>query len=88
MEVDVDADVVAVVFVVDVVVAVVVVVLMATVVKTACIGLLENISTKLWKSGLGLGVEGDDGLEVLSVSFFLLLNIDVSKSLDDGDRMN
>ena len=79
MEVDVVV-VAVVVVVVDVVVAVVMVVL-------ACNGLLENISTKLWKSGLGgLGVEeDDDGLEVLSVSFFLLLNIDVSKSLS-GDR--
>ena len=77
---------------VDAVVEVVVVVV-ATGVNTACKGLLENLSTKLWKSGFGLGeMTVSEGLEVLFASFFLwvvfsLLNIDVSKSLVSDRRV-
>ena len=42
---------------------------------------MENISTKVWKSGFGLAVVMGDGLEVLLASFLRLWNIEVSKSL-------
>ena len=72
---------------------VVVVVVVATGVNTACKGLLENLSTKLWKSGFGLGeMTVSEGLEVLFASFFLwvvfsLLHIDVSKRLVSDRRV-